>query len=415
MKKILSVFLSVLLLFTMMPVSIMGVAAENAPAISLDAPAQGVERGATFTVDVVMSGNPGIICWRTCVAYDSAVLELVDQTAGDAFGITYMSFGPLRSPASAMWCDAIGDNVAANGVMYTLTFRVPADAAAGTYPLTLSVLYPEDDILNSDMEAVYFDLVSTTVTVVDHYHAYDNACDYDCNICGDVREVEPHNYVGRIEIAPTCVDEGVMRHTCTVCGDNFTVAIPAVGHDYSAVVTAPTCESAGYTTHTCANCGDSYVDAEVAALGHAYKSVVTIAPTCTEDGVKTYTCQNCDSSYIEAIPANGEHTYGHACSESCSVCGVANDGAAAHTYSHVYDVDCDVCGAVREVTILMGDLNGDGKVNIRDLGLLQQYLNGWEVTILADVADLNADGKINIRDLGLFQQYLNGWDVNLGG
>ena len=26
---------------------------------------------------------------------------------------------------------------------------------------------------------------------------------------------------------------------------------------------------------------------------------------------------------------------------------------------------------------------------------------------------LNADGKINIRDLGLLQQYLNGWDVEL--
>ena len=179
-------------------------------------------------------------------------------------------------------------------------------------------------------------------------------------------------------------------------------------------MTAPTCEAAGYTTHTCSRCGDSYVDAEVAALGHNYSGEVTTAPTCTEDGVKTYTCQNCGDVYTEVIPANGEHTYGYACSESCSVCGAANDGAAAHTYSHVYDVDCDVCGAVREVTILKGDLNGDGKVNIRDLGLLQQHLNGWEVEILTDVADLNADGKINIRDLGLLQQYLNGWDINLG-
>ena len=234
MKRILSVFLSVLLLLTMMPVGIVAVAAEDAPTISLVAPGQGVERGATFTVDVVMSGNPGIICWRTRVDYDSTVLELVDQTAGDTFDASQLSFGPLHSPASAMWCDAISANSTANGVMYTLTFLVLADVEAGTYPLTLSVLYPEDDILNYDMEAVYFDLVSTTVTVVDHHHAYDNACDYDCNICGEVREAEPHNYVGRIQIAPTCVDDGVMRHTCTVCGDNFTVAIPAAGaHTYT--------------------------------------------------------------------------------------------------------------------------------------------------------------------------------------
>lgn len=62
---------------------------------------------------------------------------------------------------------------------------------------------------------------------------------------------------------------------------------------------------------------------------------------------------------------------------------------------------------------LPGDLNNDGKVNIRDLGVLQQYLNGWEMTFEESAADLTADGKINIRDLGLLQQYLNGWDIEL--
>ena len=57
------------------------------------------------------------------------------------------------------------------------------------------------------------------------------------------------------------------------------------------------------------------------------------------------------------------------------------------------------------------DLNNDGKINIRDLGLLQQHLNGWDVTFEESAADLTGDGKINIRDLGLLQQYLNGWDV----
>ena len=490
MKKLLSVLSAVLLLLTMMPLGIIGATAAGAPTISLVAPEQAFEMGATFTVDVVMANNPGIICWRTRVAYDSAVLELVDQTAGDAFNAAQLSFGPLRSPASAMWCDAIGDNFTTNGVMYTLTFRVLEDVAAGTYPLTLSVLYPEDDILNTDMNAVYFNLVSDTVTVVDHYHEYDNACDSDCNICGDVREVEPHKYSGAITTAPTCTEDGVKTYTCANCGGTYTESVPALGHDYKPVVTDPTCEAAGYTTHTCSRCGDSYVDSQVAALGHnysdeittaptctedgvktytcancggtytesvpalghAYESVVTAptceaegytthtctrcdnsyvdtkvaalghnysgeittAPTCTEDGIKTYTCANCGGTYTESVPATGKHTYEHACSESCSVCGTANATAAEHAYNHVYDVDCDVCGSVREVTILMGDLNGDGKVNIRDLGLLQQHLNGWEVVILTDVADLNGDGKINIRDLGLFQQYLNGWDVTLG-
>lgn len=56
--------------------------------------------------------------------------------------------------------------------------------------------------------------------------------------------------------------------------------------------------------------------------------------------------------------------------------------------------------------IVPGDVNGDGRLNNRDLGLLQRYLNDWAVTIF-DEADINADGVINNQDLGRLQQKLN--------
>lgn len=62
---------------------------------------------------------------------------------------------------------------------------------------------------------------------------------------------------------------------------------------------------------------------------------------------------------------------------------------------------------------LPGDLNRSGKANAQDLALLQQYLNGWSVTVDADAADVTGDGKANAQDLALFQRYLNGWDVTL--
>lgn len=66
-------------------------------------------------------------------------------------------------------------------------------------------------------------------------------------------------------------------------------------------------------------------------------------------------------------------------------------------------------------TILYGDVNGDGKVNNRDLGLLQRYLNeDTTVTVNAEAADVKYDGKVNNRDLGLLQQYLNDYPVHLG-
>lgn len=70
--------------------------------------------------------------------------------------------------------------------------------------------------------------------------------------------------------------------------------------------------------------------------------------------------------------------------------------------------------AVSAGSTLYGDLNGDGKINNRDLGLMQKYLNGSSVDIDLVAADVFSDGKINNRDLGLMQKFLNGGDVTLG-
>lgn len=56
--------------------------------------------------------------------------------------------------------------------------------------------------------------------------------------------------------------------------------------------------------------------------------------------------------------------------------------------------------------IVTGDADGNGKVNNRDLGLLQQHLNGWDAAVSPD-ADVDGDGKVNNRDLGMLQQMLN--------
>ena len=66
-----------------------------------------------------------------------------------------------------------------------------------------------------------------------------------------------------------------------------------------------------------------------------------------------------------------------------------------------------------EPAAVPGDANGDGSVNNRDVALLQQYINLWDVTIDVEAADVNDDGSVNNRDMALLQQYINGWDVEL--
>ena len=64
--------------------------------------------------------------------------------------------------------------------------------------------------------------------------------------------------------------------------------------------------------------------------------------------------------------------------------------------------------------VVYGDANGDGVINNRDLALMQQYINRWEVSVDEEACDVNADGTVNNRDLALLQQYINHWDVTLG-
>lgn len=58
-----------------------------------------------------------------------------------------------------------------------------------------------------------------------------------------------------------------------------------------------------------------------------------------------------------------------------------------------------------------GDVNGDSNVNMKDIVLLQQYLNDWNVEIDENAANVNGDSIINMKDIVLLQQYLNDWDV----
>lgn len=70
-------------------------------------------------------------------------------------------------------------------------------------------------------------------------------------------------------------------------------------------------------------------------------------------------------------------------------------------------------GTVSVKKYVPGDVNRDGKVNLKDYALLKQFVNGWDVDVEESVADVNGDGKINLKDVALLNQFVNGWDVVL--
>ena len=85
-----------------------------------------------------------------------------------------------------------------------------------------------------------------------------------------------HSYTASQELAPACTTGGVMRYTCSLCGDSYTQAIPALGHDWNQTVLAPTCTEEGCTVSECRRCHEIKVADETPALGHSYENGVCI-------------------------------------------------------------------------------------------------------------------------------------------
>ncbi|KHD35933.1 endoglucanase [Clostridium acetobutylicum] len=65
----------------------------------------------------------------------------------------------------------------------------------------------------------------------------------------------------------------------------------------------------------------------------------------------------------------------------------------------VYDAGVKVYGNEPKGNVVVGDINGDGEVNGRDLMELRKYIAGKTTDINKDSADINGDGVINGRDL----------------
>ena len=118
-----------------------------------------------------------------------------------------------------------------------------------------------------------------------------------------------HVYEPKIIIPATCMEAGVVKNICKLCGDNYTEEIKATGHkEVKDATVAATCEKAGKTEGSHCSVCNKVIKAqkEVPALGHSWDAgKITKAATCTETGVKTYTCTRCKKTKTEEIKATG--------------------------------------------------------------------------------------------------------------
>ncbi len=126
-----------------------------------------------------------------------------------------------------------------------------------------------------------------------------------CSVCNEVlvkQEVVD-------ELGHTLGEDADCTHaqTCTVCGTELEAAL---GHAYKDVVTEPDCTNGGYTTHTCSRCRDTYVDAYTDPLGHTEVIDDAVEPDCTNTGLTEGShCSVCSEVLVaqEVVDALG-HT-----------------------------------------------------------------------------------------------------------
>ena len=223
-----------------------------------------------------------------------------------------------------------------------------------------------------------------------------------------------------------CTVDGTKTGVCTRCGESVTVSDvgSAKGHSFTKYVGNgdATCIFKGTETAKCDRCDvtdtreASFISPPPGAVTkHDMQYTSNNDATCTEDGTKTGACTLCGKS--ETVPDVGSakgHRFGTnwksdgnnhwhecECGEKSEIAGHTPDEGTSDPETGKKVFRCTVCGAVTgEINGgLLGDVNGDGKINNTDIILLGRAYMAGNGNDYLDVADMNGDGKITNTDI----------------
>ncbi len=237
-----------------------------------------------------------------------------------------------------------------------------------------------------------------------------------CRYCGKVYETvyvapqDAHSYGAVCTVAPTCTAEGSSYRVCTRCGSIKTEQVyAATGHTpdtANPIYTPATCTEQGTVVFLCSACGEVCPENTMylEALGHTASDEMTVVreASCTETGVMQRTCAVCGEVIeTEEIPPRGhspESEWKILVPSTCTGSDVTQGFRVKR---------CTVCGvAVEYEYYLIGDLNSDGYVNLKDLSFIKKLVAGNEEGLSRDNADFNCDGSVNFKDIAELKKYI---------
>ena len=352
------------------------------------------------------------------------------------------------------------------GHRYESVTTPPSCTAGGYTTYTCSVC---NDTYTADytemLEHSYHSVVTPPSCTESGYTTYTCTACHDSYI-SDYTKALGHTWnEGIFTTKPDCENPGVKTYTCTVCGETRDETVDATGHKWNAgvVTKEPTYHTTGEKVYTCSVCGGTKTEI-LSCLEKRGKFVISDETVRAGDEVKVkiyidknpgITGLSIDVDYPEALtlteikytdlfsakPTNSKdynspmtiswHSPGSLDEDATGLFAtltfVADINAEATDYtvrvtykadniidSTLDDIPFDVeNGTVSVQRPTPGDVNRDGAINMKDIVLVQQYINHWDVSIVERAADVNDDGDINMKDLVILQQYINGWEVEL--
>lgn len=292
MKKIVSVVLTVIMLFSMLPMSTLA-ADLNAVKITVDS--VDATAGDTVSVNVRLANNPGIVSANINVAFDEG-LTLVGASNGDVFPIT-MSFippkqlstvGRITGNCNFAWQGAdIADADIKDGVILTLRFEVDAEAEIGdTYNITISAR--NNDIVDKNLQVIDLKPVTAKITVIDYTP-------------GDV------NDDGSISMLDTVLVSRYIVDGCMHDPNGYAIHInekAADVNDDASISMLDTVLLSRYIVDGCKTDPNGYnitLKASTKKCEHNMQATAAKKATCTENGnIAYWYCPLCDKYFADA-------------------------------------------------------------------------------------------------------------------
>ena len=127
--------------------------------------------------------------------------------------------------------------------------------------------------------------------------------------------------------------------------------------------------------------------------------------------IGAYAFANADLKVItvpESVTDIDECAFGYYPSEDLTIRCV--EGSAAYDYAVKNGINYELI----DTSIVYGDANGDGNIDMRDVLLIRKHIAKQPIELSLDASDVTVDGAVDMRDVLLIRKYIAKHPVTLG-